>query len=313
MRVLVTGSSGFVGGALVRYLVKQGLDVRTFNRPEGNILDFNSIIKACDGVDSVFHLAGVVAYTRSLRKVMDDVNIRGTQNIINACVQKKIRRLLHFSSVAAVGASIDGKTLLNENSEFNLHHLNLGYFESKYAAEQLVVRAVKLDQLDAVIVNPATIYGPEDAKKGSRSIQLKVARGKFPFYPPGGVNVISIEDVVAATYQAWQIGRTGERYVLSGENLLIKDVFQNIAKIAGVHAPKIPLPRSLLLATGKVGDYLESIGKNSSINSENAWASVLFHWFDNTKAKQELGLNPKPAMFALEESVNWMKANKLLD
>ncbi len=327
MRVLLTGASGFVGSWLTKHLVAQGLEVTILNRSarppkdlqnlkiqviEGDVLNEDSILNASKNVDSIFHLAGVVAYTRSQRQIMDAVNIQGTQNILNACAKNKVRRLLHFSSVVAVGASFDGKSLLNEESKFNLSHLNLGYFESKKAAEELVRLAAQSGQVDAVMVNPSTIYGPGDAQKGSRSVQLKVARAKFPFIPPGGVNVISIEDVVAATVQAWKIGKTGERYILAGENLLLKDVFKIIAEIAGVPPPHIAMPKQILLALGRIGDFLEKINRKGPINSENAWASVLYHWFDNSKAKRELGLNPKPARYALEQSVNWMKEHSLI-
>jgi dihydroflavonol-4-reductase len=327
MKVLVTGASGFVGGWLVKYLIQQGLEVRVLDRSQkisdelkhlkietvmGDILNPQTLSSAMEGVDSVFHLAGLIAYTRSQRQQMDRVNVLGTQNIIEACIEKNVRRLVHFSSVVAVGASFDGKTLLNENSEYNIHHLNLGYFESKFYAEQKVKQAVAENKIDAVIVNPATIYGPGDAKKGSRGVQLKVARGKIPFYPPGGVNIISIEDIVSATFQAWKVGRTGERYILSNENILIKDLFNLIATAAGVEPPKIGLPKSALLALGRVGDILEKINLKGPVNSENAWASILFHWYDNSKAKQYLGLNPKPAKYAIEQSLAWIKEQGML-
>ncbi len=326
MKVLVTGASGFVGSWLTKYLLEQGLQVRILNRsskkPEdlkdlnveviqGNVLDLESVLKAADGVDSIFHLAGVVAYTKAQRKIMDDVNIHGTENIIKACASKKIRRLVHFSSVVAIGASFDGKNIINETFVYNLKDLNLGYFESKHTAENLVCDAVKNKLIDAVIVNPSTIYGPGDAKKGSRGVQLKVAKGTFPFYPPGGVNIVSIEDVVAATYQAWKVGESGERYLLTGENILIKDLFDMIAEFAGVSAPKIPLSKNVLLGLGKVGDFMEKIGRKGPINSENAWASVMFHWYDNSKAKAALGLRPKSARYAVQQSVNWVKQNIL--
>lgn len=324
MKVLITGASGFVGSWLTQYLVERGLEVRILNRLpnkptelkdcpievfRGDVLDLESVLNAAENVDSIFHLAGVVAYTRAQRKLMDDVNIRGTEHIIEACISKKIRRLLHFSSVVAVGASFDGKKLIDEKFEYNLSHLDLGYFESKRAAENLVREAAENKLIDAVIVNPSTIYGPGDAKKGSRNVQLKVAKGKFPFYPSGGVNIISIEDVVAATYRAWQLGVSGERYLLTGENILIKDLFKIIAEVAGVPEPKIPLSKNVLLSMGKVGDFLEKVGRKGPINSENAWASVMFHWYDNSKAKRDLDLNPKSARYAIEQSVNWIKKN----
>lgn len=327
MKVLVTGATGFLGGWLTRRLLDEGHNVRIIKRPRssldeianlkldivpGDVTDEASIVAACKGVDSVFHLAGLVAYTRAQREAMERVNVQGTANVVRACQETGVRRLVHLSSVVAIGASFDGKKPLNEESPFNIHHLNLGYFETKFAAEKIVKAACDNGQLDAVIINPSTIYGSADAKKESRRTQLKVARGKFPFYPPGGVSVVAVEDVVDAIVAAWDKGRKGERYIVSGENLLIKDVFDIIAREAGVKAPSIALPRAAIFAMGYLGDFMERLGKKGALNSENAWTSVLYHWFDASKAQRELGLKLKPASYSIGQSVRWMKDNGLL-
>ena len=322
MKLLITGATGFVGSWFTQYLLDLGHDVRIMTRSgdspsiknsqnlqvvAGDVCNGESLRSAFSGVDTVFHFAGVVGYSRAMRQQMHKTNVEGTKNVLDACAKSNVRRLVHMSSVVAVGASFDGKTPLNENSEFNLSHLNLGYFETKLAAEKLVLDSVKNENLDAVIVNPSTIYGPGDAKKGSRKTQVKVARGEFPFYTSGGVNVIHIEDLVKCVYQAWKVGRKGERYILSGENITIHSLFEIIAKSAGVPPPRIHLPNTAVLALGKVGDLLEKLNLKGPVNTENAWASILFHWFDNTKARNELSLKPRPAREAIEESVSWMK------
>ena len=158
MKVLVTGASGFLGAWLVRRLLEEGLDIRILRRStskldeleglkfessEGDVTNAQSLVEACRGVDSVFHLAGLIAYSRAQREAMEKVNIEGTRNVIEACLQTGVRRLVHLSSVVAVGASFDGKVPLTEESPFNLHDLDLGYFETKLAAEKLVMQAVK--------------------------------------------------------------------------------------------------------------------------------------------------------------------------
>jgi len=324
MKVLVTGATGFLGGWLVKRLLAEGHDVRIIKRASssleeleglkldivsGDVTDASSLIAACRGVDTVFHLAGLIGYSRAQREAMHQVNVIGTKNVIDACRACDVRKLVHLSSVVAIGASFDGKQPLNESSIYNVAHLRLGYFDTKYEAEALVRTAVAEGHIDAVMINPSTIYGPADAKKGSRGVQLKVAQGRFPFYPPGGVSIVSVEDVIDAIMLVWQKGKPAERYIISGENLLIKDVFTQIATIAGVKPPSIGLPRSAIFALGFVGDQLEKIGKKGPMNSETAWTSTLYHWFDNSKAQRELGLKFKPASYALEQSVRWIKDN----
>lgn len=325
MAVLVTGATGFVGSWLVRRLIEQGERVHILHRPSsrldefekldfvsalGDVTDAQSVRQACASVDSVFHLAGVVGYSRAMRPIMDAVNIGGTQNVVDA-LRATDKRLVYMSSVVAVGASFTPHPL-NENSTYNVGHLNLGYFETKRKAEELVAEACRQGVLNATMVNPSTIYGPGDAKKGSRKTQIKVAQGKFPFYTSGGVSLVSVHDVVEAVLTARTKGRVGERYILSGENITIQDLFQRIAGLSGVQPPRIFLPNPVVRSIGLVGDLLERLGKKGPLNSENAWTSILFHWFDHSKARAELGFNPRPAQEALRESVEWMKEHGIL-
>lgn len=326
MAVLVTGATGFVGAWLVRRLTERGETVHILHRKSsnledlkglhfvskiGDVTDAESVSRACLDVDTVFHLAGVVGYSRQARAQMEEVNVKGTRHVVEAVQTGRKPKLIYMSSVVAVGASFDGIPL-NEESPYNISHLDLGYFETKKAAEDLVREACRKGKIEAVCLNPSTIYGAADAKKGSRKTQLKVARGKFPFYTSGGVSIVSVHDVVQAILTAREKGRNGERYILSGENLTIKDTFTRIAELAGAPPPGIYLPNLAVKAIGKVGDLLENMGKKGPLNSENAWTAILYHWFDNSKARAELDFNPRPAEEALKESVDWMRQQGLL-
>lgn len=326
-KVLVTGANGFLGSWVVRRLIQDGHRVRVLARPtsdmseldgldyelsHGDITDPDSIRAALGSTETVFHLAGVIAYKRAARGLMEKVNVGGTRNVVDVLAGSSVSKLVYLSSVVAIGAGFSPKEVLNEDSAYNLSHLNLGYFETKRQAEILVREACEQKKIDAVILNPGTAYGPGDAKKGSRKTQLKVAQGTFPFYTKGGVNVIAVEDCVDGIMAAWKKGRTGERYILGGENIRIRDLFRMIAEAANVKPPGLFLPPPAVFALGWMGDRITDLGGKGGFSVENAWTSQLYHWFDNAKARRELGLNPKPAREAIHASVQWMRDKGLL-
>lgn len=321
MKVLVTGANGFLGALLTKRLLEEGHQVKALVRkssdlselesvkPEyvyGDVTDEKSLLESFRDQDVVFHLAGYIAYKKSERPLLDKVNVIGTRNVVETCAALQIPKLLHMSSVAAVGSSFTAQ-VLNESSSYDIHHLNLGYFETKKQAEDLVVAAAKKNHIHAVCVNPSTIYGFGDARKGSRSNQIKVARGELGFYTSGGVNVVAAEDVLDGTLQALEKGRNGERYILSSENMTIKVLFEKIAHSAGVRPPHVKMPNWFVHSLGILGDAASSLGVKVGLGRERAYTATMFHWFDCQKAKNELGYKPRPSDIAIENSVRWMR------
>ena len=326
MKVLVTGANGFLGSWLTHRLLLEGHSVSTLVRKNsdlseladikpsfifGDVTDLESLRNAFKNQDVIFHLAGLVAYNKKDRPLMDQVNVQGTANVIQACADLKVSQLLHLSSVVAIGAQTK-PIAMTEDFNYNLHHLNLGYFETKKMAEDLVLSAVKEKKIQAICVNPSTIYGSGDAKKGSRKTQVKVAQGKFPFYTSGGVNVVAVEDVIEGILLALKNGKNGERYILCSENMRIKELFEKISYFAGVKPPRLKIPNIALHGLGIVGDTLNSLGIPVGISRENAYTATLYHWFNCQKAKTELKFFPKPSDYALENSVRWMKDNNYI-
>lgn len=327
-QVLVTGGSGFLGAWLIRRLLSDGHQVRCLVRAAsdvselkgleceyvyGDVTDLNSLHAACARQDAVFHLAGLIAYKRSQRAAMERINVQGTANVIDAVETCQVARLVHLSSVVAIGAGFNQDQILNEESPYNVKALDMGYFETKRQAEELVMAAVKAGRIDAVILNPSTIYGPGDARKGSRKNQLLVAQGRLKFYTSGGVNVVPVENCVDGIIRAWKKGRRGERYILAGQNLTIKELFEIIAKAANVPAPKIQIPDWLLHIVGTVGDWSTELGFPIGVSRENAYTATMFHWFDSTKAQKELGFVPGSSAQAIQQSVRWSHEQGLLD
>lgn len=326
-KVLVTGATGFLGRHLVHDLCQKNYDVSILARKSsdlspfkdlnlkvyyGDITDRLSLLKACEDQDIVYHLAGFIAYKKSDRQKMEKINVEGTANVLDACITHKTSKVLLLSSVVTIGASFKPQPI-DEDFHYNLAPYNLGYFETKRQAEHLALEAFKNDQLQVYIVNPSTIYGAGDGTKGSRKTQIKVAQGQFKLYPPGGVNVVYIKDVIDGIHLCLSQGQPGRRYILSGDNMTIKELFAMIADIAGVPRPFIPIPKFFMTSLGTIGDWMRSLGLETSLSSETAVTASLYHWFSNQRARQELGFNPHPARVAIEESISWMKENGLLE
>ena len=325
--VLVTGATGFLGEHLIRALCEKSYKVSVLVRKTsdtskidsypiqkiyGDITNRQALLEATIGKKIVFHLAGMIAYKKSQREAMEKVNVEGTRNVVDACITNQVDQLLHLSSVVAIGASFNKKPL-TEDSPFNLSRYSLGYFETKRKAEEVVMQAYEEHKLPVYILNPSTIYGPGDATKGSRKTQIKVAKGTFKFYTPGGVNVVSVKDVVDCIFKVLDRGQPARRYIVAGDNILIKELFEMIAREAGVSPPKIAIPKLGLKLLGAMGDLMTAFGKETSLSSETAVTSVIYHWFDSSRAQKELGFQPTPSRVAISESIQWMKEKGLLD
>ncbi len=326
MKVIVTGANGFLGAWLTGRLLAEGHDVTALVRKNsdlselekqkprfayGDVTDKKSLREAFKAQDIVFHLAGVVAYKKSSRPLMDEVNVNGTRNVVEVCEELSTNQLLHVSSVVAIGASFR-PVVLNENSPYRISDLNLGYFETKKIAEEIVIAAAREKRINAVCVNPATIYGFGDAKKGSRKTQIKVARHEFPFYTSGGINVVAVEDVIEGILLAVKHGKSAERYILANQNMTIKELFTKISNFAGVKPPLFYMPNAILHSLGAAGDFFERFNLNIGVSSENSYTASMFHWFDSGKAQNEINFKPTSADLALENSVRWMKDNGYL-
>jgi dihydroflavonol-4-reductase len=228
--VLITGASGFIGSYLTRTLFSLGHTIYILCRKSsdlssltginyikciGDITDPLSVLSACRDIDTVFHCAAYIGYTLSERSIMESINIDGTYNIINACIEQKVRRLMYCSSIVTIGANkYASDPLLNEESIYNMNEFNLGYYHTKYKAEQLIKQYIISHNLNAVILNLSNVYGYGDALKSSRSTQIKASQGKLPFYTYGGINIISINDVIISFIKAWEIAPSGSSYII---------------------------------------------------------------------------------------------------
>ena len=325
MKVLVTGANGFLGAHLVRELLAQNHDVYAMLRKnsdrsslanyachilQGDLDNPDELDRNFSQASHVFHVAGVMSASPRDSQLLHQVNVQGAENVVRACEKAKVQKLVHVSSVVAVGASLNGEKLLNENSENTTQDLGFANYDSKRRGEEIVLRSAREGRIDATVVNPSLMYGARDAKKAMRKGNVLAAKGMLKFYTCGGVNVVPVEDVAKGMIAAAVKGRSGERYLLTGENMLIKDLLKKISNLAQAKEPEKELPAGLLKRLAQIHDFF---GFKSLLTRENIFAATSFHWYDNTKAKEELGFQPGSAEAAIRRSVEWMKENGYLE
>lgn len=310
MTALVTGATGFLGSQLVRTLLKTGCRVRIYRRATsrfdmlgtaadevdhsvGDITDMDALYVAMKDVEVVFHVAGNVRFgSKSLHRV----NVQGTAAVINAALKSGVERLVHTSSVSAIGKS--GHTVADECSEWQYGSRVPPYAQSKHLAELEVQRGIA-EGLDAVMVNPSLIFGPDHSKGKAPNITHDYARiigsGKLWFYPDGGTNVVDIDDVVTGHLLALERGRKGARYLLGSENLSWNSLFSILAKVQDAKPPSIQLPYQLAVACGIIADlWSHTTGHKLPIGRSTVKYIYKNHRYSNRRAIDELGCSFRP-------------------
>ena len=305
--VLITGGTGFIGANLAARLVALGCNVRILRRQNsdlraisdidvehrlGDVRDVRAVESAMRGCDTVFHTAAMIHSPRSRIRAQHEVNVHGTRTVVEACLANGIEKLVHTSSVAAIGYPDEGQ-LATEETEFNWQAAS-GYNLSKHLAEKEVHAGVERG-LNAVIVNPSVVVGERDIHTHGGELVLSSKRGRIRFYISGGMNIAYVGDVVAGHIAAAERGRVGERYILSGENLTHKEIFERTAQLVGVRPPMARVPLSLFKAGVKMIEFASMLlGKDPLISSNLARVGGRYNWFSCEKARRELGYSVTP-------------------
>ncbi len=326
MLALVTGATGFIGANLVEALTQHGWAVRALHRPSsslkalaglryesaiGDVTEPASLGAAMASVDVVFHVAAIADYWRSDAGRMMRVNVDGTRNVLRAALDAGVRRVVFTSSCASLGRPPFGQ-MLDERAQFNLQPHEFPYGYSKHLAEQ-VCREFIARGLDVIIVNPAVVFGPRDVNLISSSLIVEAARRTIPFVPPGGVSVVDVADVCAGHIAAAERGSTGERYVLTGENLTYRQLFDIVADVVGRPRPRLVLPSVLLKAAASPVDLLHRrLGWKLPVSSEQVRFAAETFWFDPGKARRELGLTARPIAETIARTHQWYVAHGYL-
>jgi dihydroflavonol-4-reductase len=295
----------------VRVLVRgaaPSLDGLNVERVTGDLF-VPQLSTAMQGSDAVFHVAAMYSLWRRDRAEVMRANVEGTRLVLGAARRAGVPRVVHTSSVAAIGVRKDGEPA-NEAYQSKPEDLIGAYKRSKYAAELEVQRAVAGGQ-DVVIVNPTTPIGPWDAKPTpTGEILVRFCTGRMPAYMDTGLNIVDVRDVAAGHIAAFERGQTGERYILGNENMTLSGLLERLAALTGRPAPTVRLPALVPLAYSAVGEFIfEPLGFRPDVPFEGVRMAKQRMYYDTAKATVMLGLSPMPVTRALSDAVTWLREN----
>ncbi|MFI5322229.1 MAG: SDR family oxidoreductase [Thermodesulfobacteriota bacterium] len=327
MATLVTGATGFLGSHIARKLAGRGDRVRillrktsnTINidkidaeRVYGDVTDIDSIRKAMDGCDTLYHTAGIVSFKQADYKKMDDINVKGTNIVFTAAMEAGVKKAVYTSSVAAIGLK-PGKEPADEETPFDPASTDIQYIKSKYYGEQEALKFVGKG-LPLVIVNPSLVIGAGDVYVSTSGIILWYCKRKLPGYTDGGINLVDAEDVAQGHLLAAERGRIGERYILSNRNITIKDLFGVLEKVTGIPSPRLKIPYPLAYIGAFIAERIFGISAPNyvAMDIDSIKGSKHYWYFDNSKAVRELGFSPRPLEETIESTVKWFKENGYL-
>ena len=321
MTVVVTGASGHLGNNLVRALLAddrrvrclvhederaiEGLDVE---QVRGDVLDPNSLLKAFSTAETVFHLAGRVSIVKGDSELVRDVNVKGTRNVVDACLKSGIKRLIHFSSIHVLRQDPSDEPL-TERSPLAEGGDSFPYERSKVLGEKEIMTA--LDRgLDVIVLNPTAIVGPYDFKPSPvGEVLLRLYRGQLPALVEGGYNWVDARDVALGAIAAENMGKPGDRYILSNEWLSLNDLAKTWGEICRVKIPSFVCPLWLArIAVPFATLYAQltdtrPLFTNSAITVVGTGNRQISH----AKATSELGYRPRPIRRTLEDTWRWLQ------
>jgi dihydroflavonol-4-reductase len=322
MKALVTGATGFLGSAVLRQLLARGWEVRALVRPAsdrrnvqqlpieiavGDLRDRTSLDSACVGCEALFHVAADYRLWARDGGELYRTNVEGTRNIMQAALQSGIRRVVYTSSVATLGLRADGKPT-DEDTPVTIADMVGHYKRSKYLAEE-AVRMMADDGAPIVIVNPSTPIGPRDVKPTpSGRMVLDAARGRTPAYVDTGLNIAHVDDVATGHLLAYERGRTGQRYVLGGENLTLREILSMVAECARRRPPTVRLPLNAVVPLAYVSEAVALItGRAPQLTRDSLRMARKQMFFSSAKAECELGYRSRPAHVAIADAVQWFE------
>jgi dihydroflavonol-4-reductase len=323
MKVLLTGANGFLASNIARELLFRGFEVRAMVRQNANLktlqgldieivranlLNQSEVINAAAGCGYIIHAAADTSQYYNRSEPLFPTNVEGTINVVQAAKTHLVQRLIFVSTANTIG--LNDPTNANNLSALYTHS---GYAMSKLKAEEIILHETETSKLDVIIVNPTFLIGPYDSKPSSGRIFMKYQKMPVLFFPKGGKNFVDVKNASIAICNAMNMGKSGNKYVLAGENLGFKDFFELIDKEVGRHKPKICIPSSLLLFAGKIGSLLRWLGLKAELDYYNARILLLHEAISGTQAENDLLMPKTDVKKSIREALTWFKENGMAD
>lgn len=325
MKAFVTGATGFLGSHVARVLADQGVNLRLLVRPTSNLKNLHglnadtvmgdlrdpaSLEKAISGCDTVFHVAADYRLWVRDPNEMYRSNVDGTRSLLEAAKKQGVQRVVYTSSVATIGFTSIGRPA-DEESPVSLAAMIGHYKRSKYMAEQLAMEAGR-SGMQVVTVNPTTPIGEQDVKPTPTGrIVVDFMKRKFPAYVETGLNLVDVRECARGHVAALEKGKTGERYILGGQDLTLKQILDKLSYITGLPSPTIKLPYIFAFAAGVVDEAVTGmlLGREPRATVDTVRMGKKKMFASSAKAERELGWKILPVDNALERAVNWFRAN----
>ncbi len=325
MEALVTGGTGFIGSNVVRSLLNHGFKVKVLLRESsntknisglqvrkafGDLLNPDSLRKAVQGCQLVFHTAALYSFWTPDSELIYRINIEGTRSLLKACQEFGIEKVVYTSSVSTLKTAEEGRPV-DEDSPADPSELISHYKRSKYLAEQVALEFAQ-SGLPVTVVNPSFPVGKRDIKPTpTGKVILNFLNGKMPAYLNTGMNVVDVEDVAEGHVLAAQKGEVGERYILGGENMSMKELLHMLSDITGLPAPRVRLPYWPVLGLSYINLFLARFvtHKKPQFLPDSVRMAKHYMYYDPSKAINKLGLPQTPPRVALQKAVRWFIEN----
>lgn len=320
---LITGATGFIGSHVARQLIERGERVRLLVRDpaklenvgvdaaaaevaRGDLLDPATLPAALEGVERIHHIAGVIALGRDDRGRMIDANVTSTRNLFEAARGSGVERIVYLASIFALsGGTAHPAT---EDDPWLLASLPVHYVQAKREAE-LYARACAREGMPIVFAYPTFCYGPGDVYESSSALVTGFLRRRIPAYVNGGQNAIDVRDAAAGLIAAMERGAVGERYLLGGTSLSFEEFFALLAELTGLKAPRVKLPAALARVAGRLAERVMS---EPPLSEQMALMSSRHWYYDDSKARRELGHSSRPLDETLREAIDWFRARGMV-